>query len=109
MSSFVIILFNAQQNHKIYELFQARYKLYKNIYFHRASLAIEHMFCDVLLHADAKYNFLEAIQDPSLYVGLSDYIFQEIKKDKVLRLTISRLVITFAIILLRTLQELMQY
>jgi HD superfamily phosphohydrolase len=79
------ICYPIKKHYKIYELFQARYKLYKNIYFHRGSLAIEHMFCDVLMEANKEYNFEEAIRDPSLYMGISDYIFKEIKKNKELK------------------------
>lgn len=73
------ICFPAKLCHKVYELFQARYKLYKGIYHNRAAEAIEIMVTEVLLHANSRYKFAEAINDPQEYVKLTDYILRDIE------------------------------
>jgi len=60
-------------------LFQARYKLFKSIYLNRSAGAIELMIGEVLLNANSKYHFENAIQDAAEYMKLTDHILKEIE------------------------------
>lgn len=71
----------------MYELFHARYKLFKNVYLNRSKDAIELMIRDALIEANPKYNFINKIYDPEEYSKLNDNILYEIEysKDKSLK------------------------
>eukprot|EP01016_Furgasonia_blochmanni_P004492 TRINITY_DN11740_c0_g2_i3.p1 TRINITY_DN11740_c0_g2~~TRINITY_DN11740_c0_g2_i3.p1 ORF type:complete len:541 (-),score=115.88 TRINITY_DN11740_c0_g2_i3:166-1788(-) len=84
------ICFPAKMAIKVYELFQARYKLYKGVYLNRVTQAIDGMMADVLINAAPVYNFLEIIQDPEQYTHLTDYIVKEIEQSKRPELKTSR-------------------
>ena len=42
---------------KIYDLFQSRYRMFKQVYLNRISVGIELMIKDVFLQANPYYNF----------------------------------------------------
>ncbi len=67
---------------KVYELFLARYKLYKNIYHHKVQQGIELMLCDIFEIANEEYNFLECIKDMNKYMMLTDNILRDIEISK---------------------------
>ena len=66
----------------MYELFHARYKLFKNVYLNRGKDALELMIQDILVEANLKYNFLEIIRNPEEYTKLNDNIIHEIALSK---------------------------
>lgn len=76
----------ANQTLFIYDLFNTRYRLFRNIYLHRVSLGIEAMICDALALANDKLHLDQMINDPDQYINLTDNILKEIerykKKDK---------------------------
>jgi len=76
------ICFPAKQCHKVYELFQVRYKLYKEIYHNRAAKAVELMLTEILLNANEHYHFDKIIEDPEAYLNLTDFILKEIELSK---------------------------
>jgi HD superfamily phosphohydrolase len=59
-------------------LFQTRYKLFKEVYLHRKSIAIDLMVKDALILSNSHFNFLEAIYNPEEYVKLDDGILNTI-------------------------------
>ena len=63
----------------IFEMFQIRYRLYKQYYFSREVKAMDLMIRDIFLEANNYYNFSEYIVDPEKYLELKDNIIQEIQ------------------------------
>lgn len=52
VSYYLMIYLLSQFAHKVYELFHARYKLFKNVYINRGKDAIDIMIRDILLEAN---------------------------------------------------------
>ncbi|KAL4447046.1 hypothetical protein ABPG74_013898 [Tetrahymena malaccensis] len=70
------ICYNSKIHDTIYDIFHIRYKLFKHIYLHRVTQAIELMLCDALEKADPQINFLETIKTPERYLRLTDSIIE---------------------------------
>ncbi len=76
-----------------YEIFHLRYSLFKRVYSHRVSKAVEYMICDALLAADPVLKISDAIWDPKRYVRLTDCILREIENSTDPKLERSRQII----------------
>ena len=63
----------------VYELFHTRYSLFKQVYSHRVSKAIEYMVTDVLLLADPHLHLSDAIHSASAYLTLTDAVLRQIE------------------------------
>lgn len=50
----------------VYELFHARYTLFKQVYSHRVGKAVEYMLRDIILIADPFLHITDKIWDPAL-------------------------------------------
>ena len=74
------ICFPNKEVYNVYEMFHTRFSLFKRIYTHRVSKAIEYMIVDALLAADHVLNISDSIQDPSAYTRMTDDILTEIEK-----------------------------
>ncbi|KAL4497373.1 hypothetical protein ABPG72_011308 [Tetrahymena utriculariae] len=70
------ICYNSKIHDTIYDIFHIRYKLFKHIYLHRVTQAIELMLCDALEKADPQINFLETIKSPQKYLRLTDSVIE---------------------------------
>lgn len=68
------ICFNQKEAYNLYELFHSRYTLFKQVYTHRVSTAIEYMIRDILLAADPILMISQDINDMSRYTFLNDSI-----------------------------------
>ena len=76
------ICYPAKQCLKVYELFQSRFKMYKNIYLNCVTQGIEIMIIEALMEANSEFKFDEIIFNSDSYVSLTDRIFQEIENSK---------------------------
>lgn len=76
------ICYSQKEVFNIYEMFHTRHSLYKRIYSHRVSRALDLMVCDVLLLANPIMKISEKIHSPEEYVYLTDSILDEIAKSK---------------------------
>ena len=75
------VCFHVREAYSVYELFHARYSLFKQVYCHRATKAIEYMITDALVEADTCWDrrLSNAIDDPREYWKLTDHVLKEIE------------------------------
>ena len=73
------ICFHSKNDYNIYGLFQSRYKLFKDIYTEKSSLAIDYMVGDALLEANGTYKYLDYISNPDEYIKLTDSFLESIE------------------------------
>jgi len=66
----------------IYELFQQRYNMHKQIYNHRHNKSIEYMISDIMLHADNILNISKSTESPNDFLYLTDNIIKTIEISK---------------------------
>ncbi|KAI8903980.1 hypothetical protein EDD86DRAFT_213604 [Gorgonomyces haynaldii] len=76
------ICFNQKEAYNIYELFHMRYSLFKRVYTHRVTVAIDYMICDILLLAEPVLKISDMVQDVEAYLNLNDSILSEIARSK---------------------------
>ncbi len=74
------ICFNQKEAYNLYELFHSRYTLFKQVYTHRVSTAIEYMIRDILVSADSVLKISSDINDMSRYTFLNDTIISLIER-----------------------------
>jgi HD superfamily phosphohydrolase len=86
------VCFHAREAWTVYELFHTRYSLFKQVYCHRATKAIEYMITDALVEADAAWGrrLSSAIDDPRAYYKLTDYVLHEIEASTAPELSAAR-------------------
>ncbi|RIB17102.1 hypothetical protein C2G38_1969271 [Gigaspora rosea] len=73
------IVYHHKECFNIYEMFHTRYTLYKKVYTHRVSIAINFMIRDALVEANPVYHFENIIKEPGEYIKLNDYILYKIE------------------------------
>ncbi|KAI9910462.1 hypothetical protein PsorP6_010240 [Peronosclerospora sorghi] len=66
----------------IYDMFQQRYQMHKQIYNHRKGKAVEYMICDAMLEADQELGIYRATQTPEDFQFLTDHIVHSIEASK---------------------------
>jgi hypothetical protein len=76
------LCFNQKNYYDIEQVFQTRYKLFKECYSHRVCKAIDFMIVDALLAANQVYHFEETIRDPEQYVNMTDNIITNIENSR---------------------------
>ena len=76
------VCFSHKEVYTVYEMFHMRYSLFKRIYTHKVSKAIEYMLVDVLLAADNYFQISNSIHDPVAYTRLTDDIINTIQYSK---------------------------
>lgn len=76
------ICYNSKITFDIYNLFQQRYLMHKQIYNHKTGKGIEYMICDILLKANNKLKIAECIYNPEEFINLTDEILNIIKISK---------------------------
>ncbi|KAJ3079733.1 SAM domain and HD [Quaeritorhiza haematococci] len=76
------ICFYHKESFNLYEMFQTRYSIFKRIYTHKTSKAIEYMLTDAMLAADPFLHISDRVEDPKQYVHLTDSIITEIERSK---------------------------
>jgi HD superfamily phosphohydrolase len=73
------ICYNSKISFDIYNLFQQRYFMHKEIYNHKKGKAIEYMICDILYYANTELKISNAINSPDEFMKLTDNIIYTIK------------------------------
>ena len=78
------ICFNAKEASNVYQLFQTRFRLHKQIYTHRAAKAIEYMIADALVEADAAWSgsISNSVRDAEEFEKLTDSILRTIESSR---------------------------
>lgn len=83
MENFEIIdgkmVFNIKIANKIFEFFNYRYKLFKNMYFNRKSKGFDYMIADLFTLVNNEFKFAEVIYDPKRYLRMTNSIMYEIE------------------------------
>jgi deoxynucleoside triphosphate triphosphohydrolase SAMHD1 len=73
------ICYDSKVDTNIYDLFQQRYNMHKDIYNNKKSKAIDYMICDILLHANNDLHIIDSIKSPNKFMELTDEIIYTIK------------------------------
>lgn len=73
------ICYNIKNDNDLFNLFQTRYKQYKQIYYHKTTEAIDLMTKDALLLSNSYYNFLDIINSMENYMLIDDGIVNNIQ------------------------------
>ena len=76
------ICFNIKNSYSLYSLFASRYKMFKQVYYHRVVQAIDFMVLEALELANPLFHFEEAINDPKAYIKLTDNLLFQIQHSK---------------------------
>ncbi|KAL3656705.1 hypothetical protein V7S43_018369 [Phytophthora oleae] len=76
------ICYHTSVNLDIYDMFQQRYQMHKQIYNHRKGKAVEFMICDAMLLADKELGISAATQTPEDFQFLTDHIVHSIEASK---------------------------
>ena len=75
-----LLCYPEKYDFEIKKLFDSRYNLYRDAYYHRVTQSFECLLLDIMVPTDGLlYNFLDAIRDPAQYVELDDTIIHEIR------------------------------
>jgi HD superfamily phosphohydrolase len=74
------ICFNQKEAFNLYQLFHIRYSLFKQVYTHKVSTAIEYMIRDILIAANSELRLGDAIHDMASYLYLNDTILTIIER-----------------------------
>ncbi|CAG8532238.1 24808_t:CDS:10 [Gigaspora rosea] len=85
------IVYHHKECFNIYEMFHTRYTLYKNVYTHRVTRAINFMIRDALVEANPVYHFENIIKEPEKYIKLNDFILYKIAPLKKLKEIIEKI------------------
>jgi deoxynucleoside triphosphate triphosphohydrolase SAMHD1 len=73
--------YHHKEAYDVYELFHTRHRMFRTVYTHKASKAVEMMVGDALIAANDTFNnrFLDAITNPKEYAQLTDCVLREIE------------------------------
>ena len=65
---------------EIKKLFDSRYNLYRDCYYHRVTQSMECLILDIFKETNMTlYNYLEIIEDPTQYIEMDDSIIHEVR------------------------------
>jgi HD superfamily phosphohydrolase len=81
------ICFRERDAFSIYELFNTRYRLFKEFYLHRVSKGIDLMIKDIFSLSNSYYNFKESLYDVEQFIRLKDCILNQILYSEKVQLT----------------------
>eukprot|EP00003_Mantamonas_plastica_P028146 TRINITY_DN6268_c0_g1_i2.p1 TRINITY_DN6268_c0_g1~~TRINITY_DN6268_c0_g1_i2.p1 ORF type:complete len:108 (-),score=34.93 TRINITY_DN6268_c0_g1_i2:121-444(-) len=76
-----------------YNMFHARYTMFKQVYSHRVSKAVEYMIVDALVAANDLLAISDAVDHPDQYLTLTDHVIREIEFSREQELEESREII----------------
>lgn len=84
MNNFKIVdnrlAYQAKISNKIFEFFNHRYKLFKNLYLNRKATGIEYMIADLFTMCNQEFKFDEVVFDPKRYLRLTNSVMYDIEK-----------------------------
>jgi HD superfamily phosphohydrolase len=72
------ICFREKDAFSIYELFNTRYRLFKEFYLHRVSKGVDLMIKDIFTEANSYFDFKSYLYDPEQFIKLKDSILNQI-------------------------------
>ena len=72
------ICYNAKNDNDLFNLFQIRHKQYKQIYYHKTTVAIDLMCKDALMLCDSYFDFLGSVRDLNKFTSFNDSILNKI-------------------------------
>ncbi|KAH9276183.1 hypothetical protein BASA83_001457 [Batrachochytrium salamandrivorans] len=84
------ICYHQKEAMNLCELFHTRYSLFKRVYTHKVSAAIEYMIMDALIAADHHLKLTSAIHDMPRYLYMDDSVLGEIERSTSPELQVSR-------------------
>ncbi|KAJ3165649.1 SAM domain and HD, partial [Geranomyces variabilis] len=87
------ICFGENVAFNLYEMFQTRYSLFRQVYTHRAVRTIDLMLADTLLAADKYLGISDSVLDMSRYQHITDSIIKQIERSRCEELAVSRAII----------------
>ena len=73
------ICFHSKEVFNVYEMFHARYSMFKQVYAHRVTKAIEYMIADAFSAANPAFRITYALDDVSRYARLTDSLLTQIE------------------------------
>ena len=74
------ICYPEKHDFEIKKLFDSRYNLYRDCYYHRVIQSVECLVLDIMLPTNGVlYDYLEAIKNPVQYLELDDTIIHEVR------------------------------
>lgn len=86
-----LLCYPEKYDFEIKKLFESRYNLYRDAYYHRVTQSFECLLLDIMIPTHGVLvNYLEAIRDPEQYVNLDDSIIHEIRMSREPELARSR-------------------
>ena len=86
----------AQQiSNKIFEFFNHRYKLFKNMYLNRKAIGFDYMIGDLFQLVNDEFKFEEVIRDPKQYLMLTNNVMHDIERIGLRRKDVGELVDRF--------------
>ena len=88
------ICYNVKDDVNLASVFLSRYKLFKQVYMHKKTVAFSLMYKDVFLASNEYFRFDEVINDMSRYSLLHDGLFNQIEKIEDERLTEAKRIMT---------------
>jgi deoxynucleoside triphosphate triphosphohydrolase SAMHD1 len=74
------ICFDQKEAFNLYQLFHCRFSLFKQVYTHKTSTAIEYMMLDIFNSAESYLNLAEKVKSIEKFAGLSDSILHMIER-----------------------------
>ena len=77
------ICFIDKTNYDIQILFNTRYDLFKRVYSHKTSKAVEYMICDIMKLANGYFKITDKIESPQQFMELTDNIISRIQWTKI--------------------------
>ena len=63
-------MFVLSRNNAMWNVYERRFELFRQVYLHKTCQAIDHMVSDALIAANPVYRFDEVIYNPKRYVDL---------------------------------------
>ncbi|ETO35215.1 hypothetical protein RFI_01861, partial [Reticulomyxa filosa] len=72
------ICYHEKTNFELFNLFRTRYELFKRVYSHKTSKAVEYMICDIFVLSNGILKITDKIDDRNAYLQLTDNLIQHI-------------------------------
>jgi deoxynucleoside triphosphate triphosphohydrolase SAMHD1 len=87
------ICFHKKERYHLYQLFESRYSMFKQVYSHRVGKAIELMIADAFMEADPVMRISSQLDQPEDFMGLTDSLLMRIQFSKEKELEAARQIV----------------
>jgi len=79
------ICFDRESANELHSMFRSRYEMFKTVYTHPTTKAIEYQIVDILLAADEVLEISDRAMSPNVqrFLGLSDHILSAVRESKI--------------------------